>query len=271
MFLLSRPDLPEQPDELAKAMEDGLRVIVSKTQAMVSVRGEDVRALDAIAVDLSGGNIDSVRRLTKPQLTGTEPALSAGELSVLANPLSISGGEVSFELYASGVELAQARQPDNKLLLMVHRAASGSVRLETARADLERWILRAAEKLAQKQGVTIENVKLDLAQSQPRVLDAKVTVAARKLLFRPILNLSGTIAISDDLVATISNLKCGGEGPIAALACAAITPQFRRVEQRPFPLSALPLGEVQLRDVALELANDRITIAANFGDRPART
>jgi hypothetical protein len=271
VFLLSRSDLPEQPDKLAKALEDGLRVFISRPQPMVTVRGDNVRALDAISVDLTGARIDFLRRPARPQLTDTKPALSAGELSVLASSLSIFGSEVAFQLQASDVELNQATQPDNKLLLVVHRAASGSVRIEAARVELERLILRAAAKLAQKQGVTVESVKLELAQSEPRVLEAKVIVAARKLFFHPLLNLSGTVAISEDLVATVSNLNCIGEGPIAALACAAITPQFRRVEQRPFPLSALPLGEVHLRDVALDLANDHITIAASFGERSVLT
>jgi hypothetical protein len=271
VFLLCRSDLPEQPAKLAKALEEGLRVFISRTQPMVTVRGDNVRALDEISVDLSGARVDFLRRPARPELAGTKPAVSAAELSVVASPLSVFGSEVMFQLQASKVELDQVTQPDNKLLLVVRRAAAGNVRLEAARAALEQLILRAAAKLAQKQGVTIESVKLELEQSEPRVLEAKVIVAARKLLFRPVLNLSGRIAISDDLIATVSNLNCSGDGPIATLACAAITPQFRRIEQRPFPISALPLGEVQLRDVALDFVNDRITIAANFCERSAPT
>jgi hypothetical protein len=268
MFLLSRSELPDQPEKLAKALEDGLRVFISRTQPMVTVHGTDVRQLDAISLDLSGGRIDFLRRPARPRLANIEPVLSARELFISANSLSIFGSEISFQLQAADVEFGQAKQPDDKLFLVLQRAASGNLRIEAARVELERLIARGAGELAQKQGITIEDLKLALSQPQARALNANVTVAARKLLFRPVLDVSGTIAISEELVATVSNLKCSGTGPIAALACAAITSQFRRVEQRAFPLSALPLGEIQLRDVALDLVNDLVTIAANFGDQP---
>ena len=270
VFLLPRSELPEQPERLSKALEDGLRVFVSRTQPMVSVRGDDVRTLEAISIDLSNARVDSLRRPLRPKLGETTPALSAAEFSVMAEPLSIFGGEVAFQLHALNVEFAQAKQPDNKLLLLLHRAASGTVRIEVAQAELEKLISLGAGKLAQKQGVSIEEVKLNLTQPQPRILDANIIVTARKLLFRPVLNLSGTVAIGEDLVATVSDLKCSGDGPIATLACAAITPQFRRLEQRAFPLSALPLGEVQLHDVALEFANHRVIVVARFGERSLR-
>jgi hypothetical protein len=80
-----------------------------------------------------------------------------------------------------------------------------------------------------------------------------------------VLSLVGTFAVSDDLVATVSNLKCHGEGPIAALACAAITPSFSKIERRAFPLSALPLGEIQLRDLTIDTANEKVVVRARFG------
>jgi hypothetical protein len=267
VFLLSRSHLPEQPSALATALDQGLRVFVSRSEPMVTVRGSDVSTLDEIAIDLSGGRIESLRRLPRPVVGVTKPAILTGEFSIKAKPLSIWDGEITFEMTARNLELAQAKQADKKLMLVVHRAERGSVRIEAGRGELEKLVARAAGKLAHKQGVTIENVNLSLAQPQPRVIEVKVTVAARKLLFRPVLILSGRIAISEELVATISNLSCSGGGAIAALACAAITPQFRRIERRGFPLSALPLGEVQLRDVAVDLADDRVTIAANFGER----
>jgi hypothetical protein len=265
VFFLPRPDLPETPDALAAALEEGLRLFVSSPAKMVSVRGNKLRALDAIRIDLSGASVDSLGPRSRPQLSNRQPAMSVGELAVKGEPISLFNGEVAFALNATSVEFQQARQPDGNLLLVVQRAASGDVRIETTRAALERLIARAAGKLAQKQGVTIDNVKLDVSQPQPLVLNARVTVTARKLLFRAVLNLSGTISVSDDLVATISDLNCRGDGAIASLACAAITPQFARIERRPFPLSALPLGEMELREVVLNVGEDRIAAGAKFG------
>lgn len=269
MFLLLRPDLPQEPEAFAAALDEGLRAFLSRPEPMVAVRGDDTRSLESISVDLSGARAESWRVPARPQLSSLQPAISVDKLSVNAEPLSLFGAEVNLRLAAVEVQLQQARQPDDTLVLILHRARAGNLRIEAARAQLEQLVTRAAGTLARKQGVTIDGIKLDLTQPQPRVLDAIVTVAARKLLFRPVLRLSGRIAVADDLVATISNLNCTGDGAIASLACAAITPQFGKIEGRAFPLSALPLGEVQLRDVALDLVGDRITITANFGEHSA--
>ncbi len=245
-------------------------MFVSRTQPMVDVRGEELRALDAIAVDLSGGRVESFRPPPPPQLVETKPAFSVGKLSIVADPLFAFDSALNFQLQAAEVEFRQARQPDEKLLLVPARAVSGNLRIEAARAALEKLVARAAAKLAQKQGVTIESVTLELTQVQPRIVDARVNIAARKLFFRPVLDLSARMAVSDDLIATISDLKCSGDGTIATLACAAITPQFQRIEQRPLPLSALPLGEIHLRDVALDVTTDRVSVVANFGERSVR-
>jgi hypothetical protein len=184
---------------------------------------------------------------------------------IAGEPIKLLGGDFSFQFEASNVELYQALQSDEKLLLLLHRAQDGNVRFEISRAAAEGMIMESATALAKKQGVVVDNAQLELTQHGPRAVDGQLTVSARKLIFHPVLTVAGTLAVSDDFVATVSNLKCHGEGPIAALACAAINPAFSRIEQRTFPLSALPLGEIQLRDVALDTAHDKLVVRARFG------
>ena len=117
----------------------------------------------------------------------------------------------------SNVEFVQAKQPDNKLLLLLHRAASGNIRIEVTQAELEKLFAQGARKLAQKQGVTIEDVKLALTQPQPRILNASIVVAARKFLFRPVINLSGTVAI-----------ERGTASPLSPISNAAAMVRLRR-------------------------------------------
>lgn len=252
-------------EALAEAIEDGLRLFVTRPQKMVSVSGDNIRALDAIAVDLSGATIDHHHRPPPLDHLGSAPAISARHISIAGNSISMLGSEFALKFEASNVELNQKMQPDGKLLLILHRAENGNVRFEIARVALERMITRGATKVAEKQGVTIDSVQLELIQRAPRSLEGKLIMSARKLIFHPVLHLTGTIAISDDLVVTLSNLRCQGDGAIAALACAAITPYFARVEQRAFPLSALPLGEVHVGDLALDLVSEKIVVNARFG------
>jgi hypothetical protein len=265
MFLLPRDQLPQQPDGLAQAIEEGLRVFVSRPAKMVVIRGSRVQALDSIAVDLSKATIDHHYRPPPLDRSQAVPVMVVRHIYIAGEPITLLGGDFSFQFEASNVELYQQSQPDGKLLLILYRAQDGNIRFEISRAAVEDMIMGGAATLAKKQGVVVDNAQLELTQHGPRAVDGKLTVSARKLIFHPVLTLAGTVSVSDDFVATVSNLQCHGEGPIAALACAAINPAFSRIEQRAFPLSALPLGEIQLRDVALDAANDKLVIRARFG------
>src|SRR5438045_9170712 len=178
--------------------------------------------------------------------------MAVRHIYVSGEPISILDCDFSFQFEASNVELYQKVQPDGKLLLIMHRAQDGNIRFEISRSAAESMIRKGASKLAEKQGVVVDNAQLELIPRGPRALDGKLTVSAHKLIFNPVLSLAGAFAVSEDLVATVSNLKCHGEGPIAALAWAAITPSFSKLERRAFPYSALPLCEVKLRDPAID-------------------
>ena len=264
MFLLPRNQIPQTPEELAQAIEEGVRTFASRPQEMVTVRAGDASTLDSIAVDLSGATIDHHDR---PPLDreGASPAFLVRHISIAGEPIKLLGSDFSFQFEAFNVEMYQKPQPGGKLLLILHRAHDGNVRFEISRAAVETMIVSAASKLAEKQGVRIDNAQLELKQHGPRAVDGKLTVSAHKLIFHPVLRLSGTVAVTEDFIATVSNLRCHGEGPIASLACAAINPAFSRIEQRAFPLSAFPLGEIQIRDLALDAADDKLVVRTRFG------
>ena len=265
MFILPRNEIPEAPDALARAIEEGLRSFISRPEKMVAVGGGDASALDSIAVDLSGATIDHHHRPPPLDPSKAIPAMVVRHIYVSGEPISILGGDFGFQFEASNVELYQKVQPEGKLLLIMYRAQDGNIRFEISRSAAESMIMKGASKLAEKEGVVVDNAQLELTPRGPRALDGKLTVSAHKFIFHPALSLAGTFAVSDDLVATVSNLKCHGKGPIAALACAAITPSLSKIERRAFPLSALPLGEIQLRDLTIDAANEKIVVRARFG------
>jgi hypothetical protein len=265
MFLLPRNQIPQTPEDLAQAIEDGMRIFASRPQRMVAVCGSDTSALDSIAIDLSGATIDHHHRPPPLDRAGGSPAMLARHIYIAGEPIKLLGSDFSFQFEASNAEVYQKLQHDGKLLLILHRAQDGNVRFEISRAAVETMIMSAASKLAEKQGVVVDNAQLELTQHGPRAVDGKLTVSAHKFIFHPVLTLAGTLAVSEEFIATISNLNCHGEGPVASLACAAINPAFSRIEQRTFSLSALPLGEIQLRDLALDAAHDTLVVRARFG------
>ncbi len=269
MFILSRNELPKTPAALAVALEEAVREFASGTKPTIIVRGAGLHNLDEIIVDLSGAVIDPQHRPVIPKLSRTEPAISVRKLSVSAAPVKVLGSELAFGFAGSNVQLNQATAPDGKVLLTFHQADSGEVRVAIARKELERLIAKIATSAAARQGVTIDNVQVDLTSRAPRTLEAKVTVSVRKLFFRTKLRLSGTVAVTDDLNATVSGLRCEGDGTLAALVCAAITPHFSRMEERAFPLSALPIGEIRVNELAIAVDDKQIVVEARFGSQSA--
>ena len=97
-----------------------------------------------------------------------------------------------------------------------------------------------------------------------RSVAANVRLQARKFLFRANVDISGQLDITDDFVAKVSQLKCRGDGAIGSFACGLLEPHLKRLDGHSFPLMSLPLGEVQLHDVRITVA-DTVEITADFG------
>src|SRR5437763_9313397 len=144
MFLLPRNEIPETPEALAQAIEEGLRAFVSRPDKMVVVRGGDPSALDSIAVDLSGATIVHHHRPPPPDPSEAIPAMMVRHIYISGEPISILGGNFSFQFEASNVELYQKIQHEGKQLLIMHCAQDGNIRLEISRLATEMMIMKVA-------------------------------------------------------------------------------------------------------------------------------
>src|SRR5205807_2638776 len=116
----------------------------------------------------SGAMIDPQHRPVMPKLSRTEPAISVRKLSVSAAPVKVLGNELAFGFAGSNVQLNQATAPGGKVVLTFHQADSGEVRVAVARRELEGLIAKIAAIGAARQGVTIDNVQVDLTSRSPR-------------------------------------------------------------------------------------------------------
>ena len=78
------------------------------------------------------------------------------------------------------------------------------------------------------------------------------------------MHIAADLDLDQQLNAVISGLTCKGDGAIGALACGVLSPHLQKLNGRSFPLLALPLGEIRLRDVQLSAAG-AIRVTAQFG------
>jgi len=268
MFPLNQKQLPANAEELKTALEAALRRFLVAPGDIVSIREKVYPDLAEIAVNLNDAKVNMNGRPPFSPVEKGRPAINAERLTITAQPISLGSASMNLAMQARDVVLHQSREKNGNLVLLLHRASDGEIAISVKPKDLESLISQIAKNEAGKQGVTIEDVRLALTICGPRSLRTEVRLRARKLFVRATIRIGGKVEIDEQLVARIRDLTCTGEGAIASLACNILSSHLRKLDGRNFELMALPLGEVQLRDVRLEL-NDAIKLHAEFGSRQA--
>ena len=267
MFPLFEKELPKTARGLSHALTASLQRAVQVGGDFVSIRENVYPDLAEIAIDLSGGKVRmNAPRPSLPTDQG-EPAITARHFVLKAQPLSVSDASLNLAIVANGIVLHKSSDDAGNLFLHLQRADNGQIVVAIRKRDLEMLIDQMAKVQAGKQGVAIEQVELNLTSRGSRSLGAEVRLQARKLFIRTTIRIAGVLEIDDQFVAHISDLACSGDGAIGALACGVLTPHLQGLQNRSFPLLALPLGELKLRGINLYVA-DGIEVSAEFGASP---
>lgn len=268
MLPLLRKEFPASKDELAQALENSLRQLLGSRQPLVSVQARAFPFFDEIAVNLDNIKLDSLPRLNAPISGNTRFACEAGLMTIAARNLRLQGTPLDARLEARGVVFDQAQDGNDELMLTVKRIREGYLQISIAQLDLENVLGEIARREGGKVGIAVEGLRLALRARGPRSVSADIRFQAGKFLLRARIDISARIDVDEDMVARVFDLKCKGDGAVGSLACGAIGAHLSRLEGRTFPLMSLPLGEVQLRDVRIAVA-DTVQITADFGSAAA--
>jgi hypothetical protein len=264
MVPLHSKKFPESAADLATSLDAALRRYVGKSGPIVTARSRVFPYFDSIDINFDGAELDSPPAISFAITDETKPACEAAMVNVSARNLSVRGAPVNARMEARDVVFHQGKDANGEAVLIVHEVRDGSAVISAAQTDLENALAQIVQTEARKRGITIEQVRLALRARGARSVGVEVRVSARKFIMRANIDISGQIDVDDDFVAKISNLKCKGEGALGSLACGALDPHFRRLDGQTFPLLSLPLGEVQLRDIRIAVA-DTVEITADFG------
>jgi hypothetical protein len=261
---LHRTQFPNTKAELAEAMDEGLRQYVHKTERIVTINSRVFPYLDEIAINFDGAEIDSKLPVFSKPVGETKLACEAARVNVSGRNMAIQKAPLNLQLTATDVIFHHGRDDKGEALLVVKDVRTGHLTVSAAQLDLEGAISELAQREGAKHGISIEETRVSLRARGPRSLAADVRLRARKFLFRANIDISGQIDIDEGFHACISNLKCRGDGTVGSVACGVLQPQLQQLEGQRFPLMSFPLGDVQLRDVRLAVA-DTIEITADFG------
>ncbi len=262
MIPLNRKQFPSAKSELAAALDEAAHRFIPKDGQIVELRSRVFPYIDEIIVNADGSRFDKIPP-PFPSLQGeTSPVFEAANLSVSARDMSIHDLPLNGALLAHDLDLHRGQDENGDALLIVHRVRDGRLSISATQIDLENAVTKMARE--QGKGLTVDRVRLAMRARGPRSIAFDVHINARKLLFRARIDVSGQIDIDDNLVVQASNLKCKSDGGIGSIACTALQPVFRSLENKRFALGSLPLGRIQIRDVRVTVA-DTVEITADFG------
>jgi hypothetical protein len=269
MFPLAGNEFPNSTDGLARAVAGVLEQSITfpARRDLVVAQGGVFPNIDKVCIDLSGGMVNLTKLPPRPKPTGQrQPAVTIGELDVIGQPIRIESSQVLLRLLGRGLTFDFARDAENRPLLVLARAKDGQVDLKVEKRDLQALMLAAATQAAKEHGVTIQDLKLELTSAGPRAVAVRADVKARKMIMSGQLTIRGRADLSDQLVATLSELSCDGQGVVGVMAAAFLRERLKKLEGQPFSLMALSMGDVALRDLQLKI-NGAVEIAAKFGNR----
>jgi hypothetical protein len=245
-------------------LEQSLRQLVVPRGPAVSIRKRAFPDLEEIFFNLNGAQLREAPPRPSLDLIKTDEALRTERLQISAERMALGGGSFDLTLKAEQVVFRQARDRNGNIVLLLHGAAEGRLELAIRQTDLEAIIGEIARKAVSEHGVIIEGIRLCLQGRGPRAIAAEATCRVRKLFMRTDVCICGELDIDDQLVARLHGLSCSGDDTIAALACGILNPRLKKLEGRAFNLLALPIGEVRLRDVRVEV-NAAVKVSAKFG------
>jgi hypothetical protein len=268
VFPLAGKDFPETADELAAAIRDALARVLTlpKKDGAVTAEGK-FPSIKRLKVNLNNAEVSATEPPPKPQPTGKrQKGIEVDQLEVSGKPISYEKNKLELELKASGVTLDFARDKKGQPLLVLADAKTGTVRAMMAKSDIEALARTAAEMAARGQGIKIEGLDLTLTGEGKRSLAAEVRVRAKKLMVSGVVRITGRVDIDDELNATVSKLDAEGEGMIGSMASGLVKSKLKPYEGRTFPLMTFSLGDVTLRDLAIDVKNN-VQVTAEFGSR----
>ncbi len=263
MIPLAGKDFPASAHELADAVRQGLadRGIAP---ARVQAQGAAWPALEALQLDMTGARLP--RELRRPAAVAeSSTGIEVAVLDIIGAPLLIEGVPVMIRLHGEKVSAAFSRGNAGELLLTFTRADAVTAEMEIARLELEDFLHRLAAGAAAQHGAEVRKVELALTSRGPRTLDFRADVTAKMFLMTAGATLAGELSVDDELNARVSNLRLDGAGMIGSMANNFLRPVLQKWEGRSFPLTAMSLGAMKVRDVELR-GGESLRVRAKLGN-----
>jgi len=269
LFPLAGKTFPKDGDALATSIHDALAEVLtlSKNGSTVTVDAPKYPAVKRIKVDVSDAIVSATDPPPKPTPTGKrEKGLHVEQLEVTGRPIRYEASKLDLQLKARNVDLDFGKDKGGHPLLVLSGADEGTVEAKISKADIRSLATAAATAAAKQQGVTVQDVEVDLRSQGARSVAAEVRVKAKKMLVSGVVRITGRLDVDDELNATISDLDCTGEGMVGTVAAAALRAKLKPYNGKRIALVAFSFGDVTLRDLKIDTRSG-LHVTASFGGK----
>ena len=264
MFPLFRKLFPSHKADLVEALDEALHRFFEKPGPIVTLRSRVFPYVDEIAINLDGAIID----LSPPppaQAEGeTGRAFETAAVNVTGRRVSVGGIPLDLRLELRDAIFDWGYDATAHAVLILRNAREGQVVVSAAQLVLEDAIIRLLGAKARLYGVTLERVRLAMRARGRRSIAVDIQVWAKKFFARAKIDIYAQLDISNEFVIKVSQLKCKGNGKLGSYACTTLQPFFQRVLEKSFSLKSIPLGDIQLRDIHVAVA-DTMELTVDFG------
>lgn len=266
MIVLSTP-VPGSTPEFVACVRGLLAQGVAAAPDAVQVAGE-FPAMSGLTVHVTGAT-----PLDQPAGQWLDGAggevvsdFSVAMLRVVGQPFGDAQRPIEIEASAQQCRGQFVRTSDGAVALRLVGASDGRLRVSIARTTVERIAMIEAGKAARAQGVEIKDVQVSWRSEGARDLSLEVQVKAKKgFLPAAVIRVRGRVSIDGALTGRLSGLSVDGEGMVGGFAAGLIRPKLAQVEGRSKSLLALPLDDLRITDVRLDVTEERLTVEGAFG------
>jgi hypothetical protein len=265
---ISDAQLPPTSGELAGSINTIWRKSVKLTESvpLVTMVGGRYPAVDAMQINLSGGVVipggKSAANFGDPQPGA--PALSVGQFSLLAEPLSSRNGKMNVLVTATDVRFELQRTKEGRPFLVMMDAGEGHLHYDISVDDIKRVMLAMARETTAKTLVTVRSIDLQITSRGDRALDLDMHVSTLFGFVPAGLRFTCRVDVDDQMNATISNLEVEGDEIFGPLISTFIRPSLAKYDGKTRPLVGFPNQKLKLKDVRIT-TGERMTLDAVFG------
>lgn len=190
------------------------------------------------------------------------PALTIGNLGLVAQPLNLLDLTPEFELTADDVQLQPAVPPDGHWFRLDLK--NGRLVLRLSHRDLEALLYHLLGEMLRPYKVKVSAVRVQVQALDRRCLHLAVSLTIQRSLMSASLDLSGKLQVDDRLQARLTGLQVQGRGLQGLVVAACMRSQLEALAEQPVPLTQPWFGYLQLTDVEFEVAG-QLRVLARFG------